>query len=297
MNKILVSVCMITYGHEEFIVKAIEGMLIQKCSFDIEIIISDDCSPDKTQAIVDDFLNKHPKSGLVNYSRNSFNKGLMGNFISALYKCKGKYIALCEGDDFWIDSLKLQKQVDFMESNSNYSLCFHNADFKFEGTSKKNEPMNQTPYIGNKVFKIDDIIQNTNFHFPTATILFRKDFLQLPDWYKFIQQGDKALQLLLSTKGPFYYMDEIMSVYRKHPTSVGATTRNSITKMRQIQMYSYFNSHTNFEYNDLIQAKCQLFMNGIKQSLLEENIIGLKQLIGHYYLRLVKPLLIRFSLN
>jgi len=88
-----------------------------------------------------------------------------------------------------------------------------------------------------------------------------------------------------------------MAVYRKHPTSVGATTKNSITKMRQIQMYSFFNSYTNFKYNDLIQTKCQLFMNGIKQSYLEENTISLKQIMGHYYFRLIKPILKRFRIK
>lgn len=114
----LVSVVMITYNHEAFIKQAIEGVLMQEVTFDVELIIADDASPDETESIVQSFKG-HPKYSWINYTRHRKNKGMVSNFIWALQQSQGKYIALCEGDDYWHHPLKLKFQFDLAE---NYSL-------------------------------------------------------------------------------------------------------------------------------------------------------------------------------
>jgi len=120
-NKPLVSVCMITYNHENFIKDAIEGILMQKTSFPIELIIGEDCSTDNTRKIVKDYEEKYPEIIFAQYSEK--NLGMINNFLNVLQAARGKYIALCEGDDYWTDPLKLQKQVDFLEANPEYVIC------------------------------------------------------------------------------------------------------------------------------------------------------------------------------
>ena len=137
VRDIFVSVIMITYKHEQFIAKAIEGVLMQKCDFEVELIIADDCSPDKTEEKVFQIIKNHPKNSWIKYTKHKTNKGMISNFNWALNQCKGKYIALCEGDDYWTDPLKLQKQVDFLEANEEYSACGHTAKVLYENTGRE----------------------------------------------------------------------------------------------------------------------------------------------------------------
>ena len=117
-----VSVVMITYNHEAYIQQAIEGVLMQECDFKVELIIADDNSPDNTEVVVKKILSEHSKASWIKYTKHNANKGMNSNFIWATKQCKGKYIAICEGDDYWTDSNKLQKQVDFLEKNKDYGL-------------------------------------------------------------------------------------------------------------------------------------------------------------------------------
>ena len=109
-----VSVCMISYRHAAFIAQAIESVLAQQCDFEIELVIGDDCSPDGTGAICDEFARRDPRVRLLPRDRNL---GVMANFSRTLQACRGEYVAVCEGDDYWIDPLKLAKQVAFLDAH------------------------------------------------------------------------------------------------------------------------------------------------------------------------------------
>ena len=121
----MVSVVMMTYGHENYIRQAIEGVLMQNCFFEVELIVANDCSTDKTDLIIKDIIQNHPRGNWIKYHHHEKNVGMMPNFIFALHQATGKYVALCDGDDYWTDPLKLQKQVGFLEENEEYVLCFH----------------------------------------------------------------------------------------------------------------------------------------------------------------------------
>ena len=110
-NSIMVSVCMITYGHEQYIEEAILSVLEQETTFNYEFIISNDASPDTTDIKIQRILSSHPKASQINYIKQEHNTGMTANFIYVLEQAKGTYVAYCEGDDYWIDSLKLQKQL------------------------------------------------------------------------------------------------------------------------------------------------------------------------------------------
>lgn len=207
-EEIIVSVCMITYNHQKFISEAIEGVLMQKTTFPIELIIGEDCSTDATRSICIDYQNKYPD--IIKLQLPDTNKGMMRNFIENMQAATGRYIALCEGDDYWTDPYKLQKQVEFLEANKDYSIVSHNA-LKvnyFDGSSLK---MNN--FESNLDFSFNDML-NRLLTIPTASIVFKNT--TIPDWITFCKVGDWPLLSWLLNNGKGYYFCETMSVYSKH---------------------------------------------------------------------------------
>jgi glycosyltransferase involved in cell wall biosynthesis len=250
MSNPMVSVVMITYGQEKYIKEAINSVLAQECHFEVELIIANDFSPDGTDAIIRNILKEHPRYHWIQYFNRKENIGMMPNFIDALKQTRGKYVALCEGDDYWIDPLKLQKQVDFLEANQNYSFCFHNADTIFCDTGMI-APFNKNLKPGSYTTK--DLLLK-GWIIPTASVMFRNESLlkTMPDWYSTVRSGDYALELLLSTHGPFYYMNEKMSVYRKNAiNSLSVNSSNGIEIVKHhLSLLNHFKK-TNPEKNGL----------------------------------------------
>jgi glycosyltransferase involved in cell wall biosynthesis len=203
---------MITYGHEKFISEAIEGVLIQDADFPIELIIADDCSPDNTEKEVKSIIKNHPKGHLINYKKNSSNKGMMLNFIWAIKECQGTYVAFCEGDDYWSDNKKLQKQINFMDSNIEYSMCFHNTTV-YNQEKKSFEVDNISKDI-KQVTSIRDLSFGNYIH--TPTVIVRKEFINIPNWFQNCPIGDYPLWSMVAMNGKIYKFSECMSIYRVH---------------------------------------------------------------------------------
>jgi glycosyltransferase involved in cell wall biosynthesis len=221
-SKVLVSVVMISYNHEKFIKEAIDGVLMQECDFDVELIIADDKSPDNTGEIVKGLIKNHKKGHWIEYTKHEVNKGMQLNFIWALQKAKGKYIGLCEGDDYWTDPLKLQKQVAFLESNEEYILTHSDVNIFVDRTKKKYHSINR---IKNRVIKSGDVFfakLESNYRIFTCTALFRnnKNTTILFKEHKNYLQGDLILFLGLAKEGLFKYFDEPMASYRVNQGSV-----------------------------------------------------------------------------
>lgn len=216
---------MITYNHEKYIGEAIEGVLMQECDFEVELIIADDASQDQTGEIVRTYIENHPKGSWIKYYRHSENKGMMSNFVWALEQCKGKYIALCEGDDYWTESNKLQRQVEFLNDNKSFSSVFHDSNL----VDENNKLINSTflPSSSKMNLTIKDIIKGKII--PTASILFRKSSIPLkfPIILNSANNGDFILFFYLTKSGTsFYLKDSIYSSYRLHSGGVWSTLNN-----------------------------------------------------------------------
>lgn len=231
---LLVSVVMITYGHEKFIKEAIEAVLSQECSFDFELIVSNDASPDNTDEVIKKILSDHPKSKLVRYFNLEKNIGMMANSFFALNNCRGKYIAFCEGDDFWTSNDKLQKQVDFLEENSDYIMCFHKVHI-----SQINKNDNYAyPIPENSILYLKDIIRK--HYIPTCSLVFRNNSFEggYPRWlYKSIS-GDIPLEILLSSKGKTKFIPLEMACYRRNVGGISQSPKQ-IARMRSGYIYMY----------------------------------------------------------
>lgn len=211
---------MTTYGHESYIKQAVESVLVQECDFKIELIIANDGSPDDTDSIVKEILNTHPKASCIKYTRHQENKGMMSNFIWSLEQCQGKYIALLDGDDYWNDPLKLQKQVDFLEKNEAYSICFHEVQILENGkieTDKIDYTKENLKKINKKEpLNICDLLKNNFIH--TPSVVFRKSDLpkKLPFEMYQTNIGDYFLYVMLTINNQLIHkLDDAMAVYRK----------------------------------------------------------------------------------
>ena len=255
-NKPLVSVCMITYNHEAFIEEAINGVLMQLCDFEVELIISDDCSTDSTEEKINTLINNHEKGRIIKYTRHKSNLGMMPNFINALNKCSGKYIALCDGDDYWIDNLKLKKQVDLMEKHRDVAITFHPCVFLDE---KLNAFRKQNISTIDYDYSFKNLL--VNWYIPTASILFRNNGVinNLPLWFIEVASGDIALVMLLFEQGEFKLIEEHMSVYRQNAS--GVSVLHNKTRMIHYRsfLYNRLNEHFNYKYEeDIYEALFEL---------------------------------------
>lgn len=212
--KPLVSICCITYNHEKYISDALDSFLMQKTTFPFEIIVHDDASTDNTATIIKEYEKKYPNIIKPIYQvQNQYSKGRrpLRDFVIPL--ARGKYIATCEGDDFWVCPQKLQKQVDFLEENPDYIMCFHKVKVvdinkKFLGRYlglKSN---------GSREISIKEAAMGGIVH--VSSSLTRTEFYKkpIPKWMNHAIHGDYALALYTAAEGKVYYMDEVMSAYR-----------------------------------------------------------------------------------
>jgi len=236
----LVSVVMPTYNHEPYIAQAIEGALMQKTNFSYEVLIGEDGSSDGTREICKEYAAKYPdKIRLFLNDRKNviYINGLptgRWNFINLLKNSKGKYIALCEGDDYWIDPYKLQKQFDFLEHNTDYIICYHDSiivDEKGGMVSNTRIPENlKRDLTSDELMKAAWVL--------TLSMFFRNVLHEFPEEYFKVLNGDRFLVLLLGPYGKGKYMGGSIkpAAYRIHDSSIWSCLRNDS------QMFHNFNS-------------------------------------------------------
>lgn len=210
----LVSICCLTYNHEAFIKDALEGFLGQRTDFDFEILVYDDASTDRTADIIREYARREPERiRPLLQEENQYSQGVTNpsgafNFPRA----RGKYIAMCEGDDYWTDPDKLQRQVDYLESHPGCSLCIHSARILTVDGSRSDRRMR--PYRGNKRIRPEQVIDKA-CGYATASMVFPSRLVKsLPSYYTDCPVGDIPLQLLAAAEGYGYYIDRDMSVYR-----------------------------------------------------------------------------------
>ncbi|HUZ60767.1 MAG TPA: glycosyltransferase [Hanamia sp.] len=215
----LVSIVCTTYNHQSYIKDALEGFVMQQTNFSFEIIVHDDASTDNTASIVKEYEEKFPELFVNIYQTvNQFSLKEVNIWTEITFPiARGKYIALCEGDDYWTDPLKLQKQVDFLERNKEYSMVCHDALIL-------NQIDNFSRLFYNSNNKKHTFSTNDTFNVhlcPTASILFRKlpDFLN-EQFSKGRNSGDQMLIQLISLTGLIFRMDDVMSVYRILPQGI-----------------------------------------------------------------------------
>ncbi|MFN2532379.1 MAG: glycosyltransferase [Pyrinomonadaceae bacterium] len=212
----LVDVNLITYNHENFIARAIESVLEQKTDFEYRLIIGDDCSTDKTQSIIRDYAEQYPAlihTLLAPEHRGIHDRDRVG--VQALKLNTAKYVAPLDGDDYWCDPYKLQKQVAFLEGHSEFAICFHDVKLQYDGLEQGREKFCASSQ--KQVTTIDDLLGGN--YLPTSSVVFRNQlFGDLPEWFYDAMMGDWMLHILNAQHGKIRYLNEVMGVYRVHGT-------------------------------------------------------------------------------
>lgn len=282
-----VSVCMITYGHEKYIRQAIEGVLMQQCDFEVELIVANDCSPDATGQVVNDIIKSNPRGSWIKYSNHDKNVGMMPNFVFALLESESKYIAMCEGDDYWTDPLKLQKQVDFLEANSDYAVCFHQVNVLKTNDEIVEDFITKVP----ENYETIDTLARLGNYIHTPSVVFRNIIKSFPPEFKQSPIGDYFLYMMLAKHGKLKYLEEKMAVYRD---GVGIWSdkseyfKNLNTAYTHALLVSYNNSDNSVSslLLDRIIGFLKAYENQIDKEILEQlnTCIRVNQCIYSYFL-------------
>ena len=227
---------------------------MQETNFPFEILIRDDYSTDNTISILQDYARKYPNLIKPVFEKeNTYSKGLKP-FPEIYKKAKGKYIAICEGDDYWTDTLKLQKQINFLEENPLYEGCFHDCMIIQE---KKNTHKTQQVKIGDRNIDVDidliSIIKENNI--ATASIVFRNVTIKLPKYWEKTSKGDYALMITIATRGNIKYLPEVMSLYRVHDGGVWSSQNEIYKEQENLNFYTLLQKHFKNKNNILKAIK------------------------------------------
>lgn len=228
----LVSICCLTYNHENYIKETLEGFLLQDTNFPFEVLIHDDASTDKTAAIIKEFQEKYPTIiKPIFQTENQFSKGVPVTRKYNFSRAQGKYIAMCEGDDYWIDPKKLQKQVDFLEENEDFGFVHTDANVYYQnkGTFKKRVNRSNNKNLVQQDNPAEGLVLDS-YRIYTLTVLFRKDLLNNVDFkmFKEFKMGDLPLWFTFTKYTKFFYIDEPTAVYRKSLGSMSNPTQKKV---------------------------------------------------------------------
>lgn len=211
---IMASISCLTFNHAPYIRQALDSFLMQKTDFEYEILVHDDASTDGTGDILREYEKKYPgKVRPLIQKENQYSQGI--DNISGAFnfpRVRGKYIFMCDGDDYWVSPDKMQKQVDYMESHPDCTLCIHSARIELMGRAFTEKEMR--PYRGNRIISPEEIIDKPSGYAMSSMVFPARLVKKLPNYYVDCPVGDTPLQLMAAAEGYGYYMDEAMSAYR-----------------------------------------------------------------------------------
>nr|WP_321295767.1 glycosyltransferase [uncultured Sphaerochaeta sp.] len=258
MRKILVSIICTAYNHEKYIASTLNGFIIQKTTFDFEILVHDDCSSDCTAAIISEYKNKYPRLIKVFYEKeNQYSKHVPITRSILVPNAQGKYLAFCEGDDFWIDEYKLQKQVDILENNSDVIMCCH-AHNRINASTQRIIDVMTSLKNENGYIDYEDLLSVSNFPHYSSMMVKKDDYASMPLLYQNLPIGDYPLRAFCLATGKVYYIKDVMSNYRVMSDSSWSKRerfnfdyRYEMNKKMNEFMINY-DKETNFKYHEFL---------------------------------------------
>ncbi|HEY3104435.1 MAG TPA: glycosyltransferase [Pyrinomonadaceae bacterium] len=251
-----VSVLITTYNHEAYISQAIESVLQQQVDFDYEIVIGEDASTDRTREIVSAFQRQYPDKirGLYRDPQDAQRARALGvsgkdNFVNALRDCRGKYIAMLDGDDYWVDPLKLQKQVDFLELHPDFAISFHDVLISYEDgrPSETFQPPDQK-----EVLTIENLFSDNPIHYCSA-VYRNKIFEPLPDWFFEVKPGDWVIHIINARTGKIRYFKDIMATYRVRSAAYWQGRPRVEQILEIINTFNYLHGYLEPKYEDKLR--------------------------------------------
>lgn len=253
----LVSILCLVYNHKDFLRKCLDGFVMQQTNFPIEILIHDDASTDGSAEIIREYEEKYPLLFKPIYQTiNQYSKGIPVSCTYQYPRCSGKYLATCEGDDYWVDPLKLQKQVEFLEANPEYGMCYSNVDFLYQATKHfQRGALNNKGNI--KPSNFEEHLVNMCYIAPCSWVIRKQ---QLPILNKNFVDGSFAIALEIFAASKIYYLDNVTAVYR---INSGSVTQTKNSKKIFIQKKGVWNTQRYYrrKYSYLCSSKSCYVIN------------------------------------
>ena len=258
-EEIGVSICCSVYNHEKYLRKCLDGFIQQQTNFKIEVLIHDDASTDHSRGIIEEYVGKYPNIFKPIYqSENQYSKGVKISWAFQYPRAKGKYIALCEGDDYWCDEYKLQKQFEWMENNPDCTLCVHEAR---KHNCYTGEDTLYTKCDVDREFLIEEILEEGAIFATNSCFIRTLNQVQMPELFQAKGFGDHQIIIHNTLCGYCYYFADVMSVYN-WGTEESWTTRVFFDKKKRvahckemIALMKRIDKYTNYKYNLAIQKK------------------------------------------
>ena len=267
MEPIKVSIVCVTYNHEKYIRKAIESFLMQETNFRYEIIIHDDASTDNTPSIIKEYQQKYPniiRPILQKDNQFSHHISVHKNFI--IPAVRGEYVALCDGDDYWTDPLKIQRQADILDQFSNIDICTHATEIVYSNPKKKKKLI--SPSKIDKVFSVEDVIRGGGGFVSTNSIMYRASLDKNIPFFRKKTGDDYAIQIHGSLNGGMFFISKVMSAYRYHADGSWTTRMNNNISKR----LKYFDD-IKFFLNEVDEFTNHKYTHSIEKRILEEEFI------------------------
>lgn len=264
----VVSVLCTAYQHEQFIGKALDSFIAQKTDFPFEVVVNDDASTDGTAEIIRSYANRFPHIVKPIYQEKNQYAAAPGKVLQIIIDAaKGKYLAFCEGDDYWVDDAKLQKQVDLLESYPNAGGCFHLTGQEFHGVTGTGRVFGQ--HEGQSRFRVEDTLSAYALCH-TSSFLCRAEALVFNDWQLRIVNGDLALFSVVAAWGELLCINEVMSVYRKNEGGVTFDLEKDLISLHQkrIDLMDILDKYHGYAYSQKVKEVKhihQLEIDRIKQ--------------------------------
>lgn len=250
-----VSVWMVTYNHQDYIAQAVESVMMQQTDFNVHLFIGEDFSSDNTRVICQSLKQKYPDQiSLVLNEKNLGANENAKNIYKACFTSGAKYIAMLEGDDYWTDPLKLQKQVNFMERNLDYSICFHNVQIydQIKNTLKEDNKIREVPVTTS----ILDLAKGNYIH--TPSVIFRNVFT-IPDWFCQSPLGDWTLYMVVGSGGKIFKIQDSMAVYRNHEESIWSIKSKKYRIENTLKSFSLVHKNLSLTQDVSVVLKAKIF--------------------------------------
>lgn len=226
--EVLLSICIRTHNQERFIREALDSVLRQKTTFAFEVIVSDDASSDGTVAILQEYAGRYPC--VVRLLLSETNLGGPNNLKRVIEASQAKYITCLDGDDYYTDEYKLQKQVDFLEAHPDFAACFHNT-WMVDTFGNKQGLFNRPDF--HAVHDAREFIKERWF-VPIHSAVLRREDVEFPEWYDTVMNDDYVVHLSVAKHGAYYYMPDVMVAYRRHEQNISHAYGNMILTDTQL---------------------------------------------------------------
>lgn len=277
-----VSVAMITYKHASFITQALDSVLEQEAPFDFEVVVGDDASPDETPAILQEYASQYPEK--IQLTLRTRNVGMHQNLEETLGACRGDYVALLEGDDYWTSPHKLARQAAFMDANPSIALSFHPVDILHEASVHVEVPDLQGAPAE---VKFERLVSGNCIS--TCSVMFRRSlFTGYPDWFYGLKMADWPLFILLASLGDVRSLPYNMAAYRVHTGGVWSTKPAEFNAIESVRVLHALSRNLPDRFVDFVIPVCRASENYVfallsEKTLRDDYVKFRKEVLSHYW--------------